>query len=105
MTEFLSDVLVTAIEGGIQYWSNVLSYDGKSRAVIVPFDNENDEIEVTTDTIRLAFQRLRAGDVKGLHPASRRRYLREYRSFDYDFDASDADAIVQIGLFSEVVFG
>jgi hypothetical protein len=104
MTQFLSDVLVTAIEGGVQYWSNVLTYDGKSRAVIVPFD-EDAESEVTTDTIRLAFQRLRAGDVKGLHPASRRRYLREYRSFDYDFDAADASAIVQIGLFSEVVFG
>lgn len=104
MTEFLSDVLTTAIEGGVQYWSRVVRTDGLC-AIIIAYDEPDEQMEVTTDTIRLAFQRLRAGDVKGLNPAIRRRYLREYRSLDYDFDAADASAIVQIGLYNEVIFG
>lgn len=151
--QFYADLITTAIEGGIGYWSQTSQYqwtdDGQvrrcvgalvpdttdTRATIHVINDEEDGyeaegVEITTDTIAKAFGILRRAEVReDTRPQSyyhgkqrtynaetgedmylsgtyRARLLAMYNDFeDADFDADDADNIVQIGLFGKVVYG
>ena len=98
-------IMSTALEGGINYWcrkaevlesqyygefaSDQISRGGSLRL----YDAESD------DTWVLDLDKLMAGIVKALESG--------YVSSDNldDWDALDADAVVQCGLFGDIVFG
>lgn len=160
--QFLDDVITTALEGGIGYWSMCETYtwgDDKPTVATI-FQTEEDitcrvcgqslrdarsvteqlwrapvilatdaEIETITETddgrtivldcehqpevltvdralIEKAIATLLAGPVKFMSDKWRARLIGASAINDAgDIDASDADAIVQVGLFGEVVYG
>lgn len=122
---FYSDIVTTAIEGGINYWAEVHQYawfsntlsggtaapgpDGgdNAEAVIAAMDDDDEQRhQVTPDTIARAYTILAAGEVKYLGEETRKRYLKARREVEAgDIDASDADNIVQLGIFGELVYG
>lgn len=127
---FYADVVGTAIEGGVNYWAQVHSYAWYSTtisggtadpapgggdnayAVISPSDEGDGESDggasysVTADTIAHAFTVLAAGPVQYLSDASRRRYLTARRELEAgDLDSSDADNLLQLGIFGQIVYG
>lgn len=101
----IDDIMSTALEGGINYWcrkaevlesqyygeyaSDQISRGGSLRL----YDAESD------DTWVLNLDKLMAGIVKAIESG--------YVSSDNldDWDALDADAVVQCGLFGDLVFG
>ena len=101
----IDDIMSTALEGGINYWcckaevlesqyygeyaSDQISRGGSLRL----YDAESD------DTWVLNLYKLMAGIVKAIESG--------YVSSDNldDWDAADADAVVQCGLFGDLVFG
>lgn len=118
--QLLCDLFTTALEGGINYWASVSEYrwedengeDGDNsldfRAVI--HDEESGDpdslVTVTIVTMRRGY-RLATGEWrKKIHWSSG-----EAPPFivtddtEWDFDAGDADCILQLGVFGEVVYG
>jgi hypothetical protein len=122
--EFLRDVGITAVEGGIGYWSQIEGY-GKfvnslyvgdtSQKSLNPLnrlgklfviddwtgepDPEEPTHELTTELIAKGMQLvLDSGKWKRIASA----ILAEDAG---DLDAGDADVIVQLGCFGEVVYG
>jgi hypothetical protein len=112
--QLLADILIGAVEGGTGYWATVSAYHhsgapaGTSATLheIEPGDDEHPKgREVTTETIE-------AGIHKILDPYFRIcTHLRAaithaHRQGDAGaIDAEAADAIVQAGLFGEIVYG
>ena len=109
--DFLASVLVTAIEGGINYWANVRKYkvasvDGNLTYAYAEVRDigERDYSPVTLDTIALGIARIRNGE-----PSIAPGFLDEVREADEENDASNmdseaADIILQVGLFNELVY-
>lgn len=124
--QILFDVFVTALEGGINYWAGVVEYNiwlkddaGTTSlphkedltgffAIII--DSEDEDEKLIAIDRELIFEGLVAcatKDVKhiGSHARNVARSLLFSTSDDVDFDACDADQILQAGLFGEVVYG
>jgi hypothetical protein len=95
----LIDIVITAVEGGINYWSQVSHYNPDKGMVTVYEIGEDGEVEkkhnLTTAVIR-----------KGLKLALESEYehIRFIAVTDIP-DAEEADVIVQLGLFGEVIYG
>jgi hypothetical protein len=110
--ESLADILIVAIEGGVNYWATVHDYrheGGDVRAVISDSEDRADRFEVTPETIREGLRRLVSGECK-IHIPEFDGPIRSMAQGilvnpDYDYDAGDADNIVQSGLFNEIRFG
>lgn len=101
----IDDIMSTALEGGINYWcckaevaesqyygeyaSDQISRGGS----LILYDAESDEFW------RLTLDKLMRGITKAIESG--------YVASDNldDWDAADADAIVQCGLFGDLVFG
>lgn len=99
----IQDIIHTAVEGGIGYWSQVSSVseymdEAENRQALTLYPYEHDEFEAQT-----------------LLPAAIAHGIKMYCKFanktpddlfgDYgDFDAGDADVIVQFALFNQIVF-
>lgn len=104
--EELRYLLITAIEGGTGYWAGVLEYepDGDDpHAVIV--DMEEAEGGPWEDAPKIRVDK--AFIIKGLQMWANRfpdRFGR-YVANDWDHDADDADLIVQLAHFEDVVYG
>lgn len=111
--QFLTDVLTTAVEGGITHWAVVQQYEHDAPlgdAYVVIKDPGGDDprktYRVTIDTIAKGI----ASEIaKGYRPDS---YFAQFvianrtNGDDGDYDASIADAILQAGIFDgEVVYG
>lgn len=124
---FLADVLVTAVEGGINYWTHTTNYHwyspmlsggtadpspaGGGNAHVrleVPEGPDGDPmtVDVTLDTIDKGLALLRSGEVEVS------QYLQkaivtsdQFNDFESAFDAIAADVVVQAGVFGKVVFG
>lgn len=98
-TEQLKDIVITACEGGVNYWGKVRFYDpDNGKAVLVEYGDEDTPIAthtINTSTIR-----------KGLRLAleSEHENIRFIAVRDI-LDADEADIIVQLGLFGELVYG
>jgi len=115
--EAYEDILVTAVEGGINYWFSVARWDG-SKAVGYEDDGEDKPAKhtITVATVRKGINILAKG---GGYDAARGRYEEtpqwwkdKWReayegcaTLDWDYDAGDADVIIQVGLLGEVVYG
>jgi hypothetical protein len=114
--QLLHDLFTTGLEGGIGYWCWCKSYrwstDGGStpdlhgfRAVICDPEEETDHVvdrKVVAKGYRLATHEWRD---KLAWSSSGKPPLVITDDTDWDFDAGDADMIVQLGLFGEVVYG
>lgn len=99
--QFVKDIMVTAVEGGIGYWScltdvvrdadlNVLSIEGHD------IEDEEEEFKADLKTIVLGLQMA----------VSEGRYIDAIKNDDAgELDADDADIILQLGVFGEVVYG
>jgi hypothetical protein len=124
--DFLSDVITTAIEGGIGYWSQCSQYqwvdstvgDGKlrvsvgqrrpdegTRATIEDIEDDQREYHITPSVIHNGIGEIE----REIHLARddlREMILAASRENDAGMiDADCADVIVQAGLFGEVRYG
>ena len=134
--ELLKDLFVTAIEGGIDYWSNVTVYKHSIDdwfATIETDDISENANGLTDDdgmvTLRIDESTILKGielfaketdsdrEDKNIHPDSDHANLSRLcvqlvnpygpvTELDFfDYDCLDADMIVQMGLFGEVIYG
>ena len=111
----LKDILTTAVEGGIVYWAND---DDVCQNIQIHRDADLNVIEIQCETdvdgngwivqeiipskIRKALTEM-AKDVK-LGEYWNKRANKFLFNKDMDYDAADADAIVQYAMFKEIVF-
>ena len=102
--EFYNDLFVTAMEGGVNTWADVRSYNWDDlrnfSAILVDFDSGKKHL-VNRNVIARGYKMARSADIywsSGERPPM-------IPSDDWDYDAGDADMIVQLGLFGEVVYG
>lgn len=114
--QFLHDIFVTALEGGIGYWSQASKYrwsvcDGHTEDldnfVAVIHDTEDNRKKYTVDraVIQRGLSKIASGTAK-VHESYVKRIGQASRENDFgNCDAGDADVIVQAGLFGEVVYG
>lgn len=92
-----TDMLITAVEGGINYWASVEDYspEGHKRfATVTPFDDEG-TFTVTAGDMRAAVKR-----VLELYPNS--VAARDIRNDD--IDAGAADLIFQVACFGRGIY-
>jgi len=133
----LSDILITAVEGGIGYWARGYNYHWSDEnpettsITVIEFeeaaalgydiwsywneldtahDNGDKDLNgytwgVTIHTIESGIQAI----LNDSHPSPLKTRLLEYvtdiENADWDFDAVDADVIVQMGLWGKVIYG
>lgn len=119
-TEFLSDIIIGAVEGGTGYWAEVRQYQyvyngevkvyiggrvgDETRARLNVMDT-GDEYVLDTAIVSRGLGRIKRGEV-GLNSTLRNAILHGDIDNDAgDIDADCADAIVQAGLFGELVYG
>lgn len=114
LTRFYADIIITATEGGTGYWAWAEDYHWSDKEPdttrVTLRDMEDDRLyAVTLRTISRAFGLLAAREdqlPKHVSPGYAKRLLQAYRERDAgEIDSSDADNIVQIGLFGELVYG
>lgn len=112
--EALQDILITACEGGIGYWSQLESYDYRETSFVLREMNE-DETDWTGpkhtlnhDVVALGLQRILSGTIE-VSPSIRSSIMNELieavRGGGFAGDTTDCDCIVQAGLFNEIVYG
>ncbi len=109
--QYLKDLLITATEGGTNYWAQVSGYNAdEGWATYWEYAEEGDDEgtirhDLTLGVIERGIRRIIAGEINVA------RSIREdviVNSVDNDFvrgDAETADCIVQAGLFGEVRYG
>lgn len=134
LDKMLYNVFITAVEGGIDYWigyssSYHLYVRGSEGDVARPEDHNEfsvtihledpfgpGELKLTIDrsTIVDGFVRLAQGPVEYMPEGQRLKFLTMLHArlaglsdhvVDIDYDAGDADNLVQAGLFGKVIFG
>lgn len=114
--EILSDTIITAIEGGIGYWSVCTEYkwqDKKPHEVFAKVeieeelrdDDDQDEYLIDCQVIKRGLEKILSGGV----PLSSQILGWIHQSLNEGdagmIDATVADCIVQAGLFGEVRYG
>lgn len=116
------DIFTTALEGGIQYWAAVKAYKWSKpgstldmsvedsadvqgfRAVIMDGD-DGKEYVIDRATIRAGLNALHSGACTfggQAWPNARKVYA---RFMSEDYDAGDADNLIQVALFGDVRYG
>lgn len=120
LTGLAGDLITTAVEGGINYWAQVSGYqwDGVPVQVTVheiePSEDQKEAVvcKVTTVEMVQAIGDLVAGRVKAFSSMGYGQTFRDRliawmtgNEDDFDFDANDADAMMQIACLGEVVYG
>ena len=119
--KFYLDILTTAVEGGINYWAEIHHYkwrdadggtDVEAHAVLTDAEALDGKMHtVCLATIRKGINLLRNGGGHHIKPAPEwfhKKWRDAYAGCgdaSWDFDAGDADCVVQAGLFGEVVYG
>ena len=116
--QLFHDIFTTALEGGINYWAECSEYhwhngDGYDDedyegffAVIHDCEDDDKTYTVNRAVISKGYA-LAAGEAgnKYCWSVSRPPLVPTEDNEWEDFDASDADIIVQLGLFGEVIYG
>ena len=130
--KILHYLFTTALEGGIGYWSRCSAYHWSQKApdgeliedldgfyaVIEETENENEDGSVPKHRIDAAviqrgIDRLSSGEATcGGKPLDGNGHIHKLAcalngplAEDVDYDAGDADNIVQAGLFNDIVYG
>jgi len=107
--EMISDILVAAFEGGINYWAANIGVVGgwpdgaeyasdiptRGGSLLITLDPELDESTYVLDLARIKRGIRKAAELQGKTPLA----------FYEDHDATSADLAVQLALFNEVVYG
>ncbi|WP_055476468.1 hypothetical protein [Gordonia sp. HS-NH1] len=106
-TQFLTDIYVCALEGGIGYWSRCIEYRWSTTQRAVIEDLEDVVHEITLDTIARGINAVADGSVAVSDSDYLRNLIRAAsRSNDAgDVDAITADVIAQAGIYGEVIYG
>jgi hypothetical protein len=113
--EFLADILITAVEGGINYWAQVESYTHSrgpeyTRAMLTPADEDPRDwpakhIVLDTTVILKGLQRVLNLEV-GCGEEVLNWIISGTNNNDAgEIDADAADVIVQAGIFGRLVYG
>jgi hypothetical protein len=122
---FLADVIVTAVEGGIGYWSQVSDYRWwsdligghnatavfETSVIVYPLlDDESgysvNGVPVGIDSIARAIERIKSDRSIRLSDAYLARILIADRDNDAgNLDSDDADVIVQVAVLGDVIYG
>ena len=119
-TGFLTDILITAVEGGINSWAYVRDYvhtsedPSKIGVTVSSVDEDEDDFaptRVDLDMIASAVRKITSGEV-GVHErmflsithASNKNDTCPVGDFD-DLDADYCDTIFQVALFGKVIYG
>jgi hypothetical protein len=117
--ELLHAIFTTALEGGIGYWSSCSKYrwstDGGQTVDYLSFHAEIHETEEDGEPQHCIDRQV---VIRGYNRATSPEWRDRLRwssgekpplvvtdDSDWDFDAGDADMIVQLGLFNEVRYG
>ena len=117
-TQFLTDVLTTAVEGGIGYWAQVTSYTWDTEVVadrgvtITDVEDSGAIVRVTVANIATALGKFTKGTaveaaaVVKVHPS----YVRQIRTANREndggeIDADLADMVLQVAALGEVIYG
>lgn len=113
--QLAADVITTAVEGGINYWSQVIAYkwtEGPEHTYAQVVKEEDlrdpgdpDHYTINTDVVVLGLTRLLNGEIEVNNQIM--GYIRQSLDDEssYMIDADAADIIVQAGLFGKVLFG
>lgn len=121
-TQFLVDLLSTAVEVGISYWGDTIQVEdstgvtpegdnldpigsgGNAYVAIVREDETGEEHRVNLDTIAKGAKLLSESAISN-------QLVNDFREADQtnggrgDFDAGSADMALQMGIFGEIVYG
>lgn len=115
--QFLDDIITTAVEGGIGYWSQVSQYrwgDEKETTVRVHELDSAGNVEnkvgvpITRNKIEEAIKKIADMNtsIEYLHPRVRGEiFIASCDNDAGDIDATLADIIVQVAMFGKVVYG
>lgn len=123
--ELLHGLFTTALEGGIGYWSTCSEYhwskgDGLGDddyegfyAIIEddesmpedPDDYECNPLRIDKKTMKMGYELARTTWRNKVSWSSEKPPFIPSADNDWDYDAGDADVIVQLGLFGEVLYG
>lgn len=116
----LLHVFCTSIEGAINYWAYVCKYhwllagtesepDLTGFYATVTSDERDwkDELKIDANTIRNGIELIASGEVTTNCVVKEicRKLLSNHEDAVGDVDADVADAIVQVGLFKQIVYG
>lgn len=115
-SQFLASIMASALDGGIDYWAEILTYNNKAylssgnterlKAIVVDSQDESVRFVVDIDTIATGLARI-TDPARAMVSETRRATI---SAADRDsnataLDADLADEIVQAGLFDCVAFG
>jgi hypothetical protein len=109
--EFLSDVFIIALEGGISYWADVTKVERvvDLHAGMEVRDNEDREAPwhyVGRQALRTAINTIIHDRALAIRSDLRRDIYSAWIDLDAgQIDAEGADVIVQVAAFGEIVFG
>ena len=104
------DIVVTAVEGGINYWAGALDYNAEHypdsiQATIIEFQGMDPKpVELTPELIERGFNLLMSGKVK-INSELLHDLHHSVRTQEWEGDAELADCIVQAGVFGDVIYG
>jgi len=126
--DFLTRVITTAVEGGINYWASVSGYHwhfpdldggtarpgpgGSANAYVTVHENHTEgrgrSFILGLNGIDRALRRITAGPVEHMSEQRRERIRRAFHGDEdarTDLDAFDAEEVVQVACFGKVVYG
>ena len=112
--EFLSDILETALYGGIDYWcANVKVHKTKISAdtrlvtgiEVLPDEDAAEYLHVTYQSMVEAIQKLCENRVQVNDQIRQAIYAAVTENDAGQIDATAADVIVQVAAFDEIVYG
>lgn len=104
----VADIVVTAFEGGISYWCGSAQQVGGAPTTVRPWYSDPD---FYTQPFEIVLTDLETDDEYSLTSENLQKAFREISSdllkaiISGDYDAWDADTIIQLAVFGQVVFG
>ena len=114
-TDFLAGVVVTAVEGGINYWGDIRKYRWREddernfteASVEVKVNDTPDAEWLTVDmaVIQQGIKAIRKGDFQVNRVIVSYVVLGDRNNDAGEIDSDAADCIVQAGLFGAIVYG
>lgn len=95
--QFFIDIVITALEGGIGYWSLCYAYDCNAGTASIRITRDDGTpmgnlLSITPDMLRAKWETIFKSPIVQIMDLE-------------DLDAADCDVIVQLYLFGEVIFG
>lgn len=107
-----ANILITGVEDGIWHWAQVYKYETGEETNTTPKvtlrDQWGDEPrkELCIVNIAAAFNMLKSGKASsGKGVDYWKRAYKEVGTGDWDYDAEDADILIQVAMYGEIVYG